>query len=102
MTSEQFTYWLQGYFEIQGAAGQGINPKKAKIIEDHLKLVFKKETPTYEGSDIGFVDDLLCGFTASDGSSFGISCSFNPPAELETLESNCNGWGIGFNPTRYC
>ena len=43
MTAEQFTYWLQGYFEINDP--DRINPMETKIIKDHLALVFKKETP---------------------------------------------------------
>ena len=44
MTAEQFTYWLQGYFEINDP--ERISPMETKIIKDHLALVFKKETPT--------------------------------------------------------
>lgn len=44
MTAEQFTYWLQGYFEINDP--ERISPLETKIIKDHLALVFKKETPT--------------------------------------------------------
>ena len=43
MTAEQFTYWLQGYFEINDP--ERISPLETKIIKDHLALVFKKETP---------------------------------------------------------
>ena len=43
MTAEQFTYWLQGYFEINDP--DRISPLETKIIKDHLALVFKKETP---------------------------------------------------------
>lgn len=43
MTAEQFTYWLQGYFEINDP--ERISPMETKIIKDHLALVFKKETP---------------------------------------------------------
>lgn len=43
MTAEQFTYWLQGYFEINDP--DRISPMGTKIIKDHLALVFKKETP---------------------------------------------------------
>ena len=43
MTAEQFTYWLQGYFEINDP--DRISPIETKIIKDHLALVFKKETP---------------------------------------------------------
>ena len=44
MTSEQFTYWLQGYVELNGTA-----PTEAQwaSIKEHLQLVFKKETSPY-------------------------------------------------------
>lgn len=43
MTPEQFTYWLQGYMEI--ADPKKLNEKQVQEIKNHLKLVFKKETP---------------------------------------------------------
>ena len=42
MTAEQFAYWLQGYSEI---AGNAPSPEQWQIIQDHLKLVFSKQTP---------------------------------------------------------
>lgn len=42
MTPEQFTYWLQGYTEINGEAP---TPEQWEVIKDHLKLVFDKRTP---------------------------------------------------------
>lgn len=45
MTSEQFTYWLQGYLEV--ADPKTLNEKQVQIIKDHLALVFKKVTPDY-------------------------------------------------------
>jgi len=43
MTSEQFTYWLQGYFEIANTSE--LDRKQVEIIKDHLNLVFSKVTP---------------------------------------------------------
>ena len=45
MTEQQFCYWLQGYFEL-GQASE-LNTNQVQVVKDHLKLVFKKETPTY-------------------------------------------------------
>jgi hypothetical protein len=45
MTSEQFTYWLQGYFELGHL--KTLDEKQVQIIKDHLNLVFKKVTPDY-------------------------------------------------------
>jgi hypothetical protein len=48
MNPENFCYWLQGFFEIKGIGTtddkEGVSPDQAKIIAEHLNLVFKKET----------------------------------------------------------
>lgn len=44
MNSEQFCYWLQGFIEIQDPTE--IDSQSLEVIKDHLRLVFKKETPT--------------------------------------------------------
>jgi hypothetical protein len=48
MTSRDFCYWLQGFFELrQAAAAQGeaipISGQQAQLVERHLALVFKHE-----------------------------------------------------------
>ena len=43
MTPRDFCYWLQGFFEINNP--MTIDPIELDIIKDHLKLVFRKETP---------------------------------------------------------
>lgn len=51
MTPEQFCYWLQGYFEINRANPQKtkLNEQQIEIINDHLNLVFNKQTPVRQG-----------------------------------------------------
>lgn len=44
MTPEQFTYWMQGFVELNGAAP---TPEQWECIKDHLKTVFHKVTPDY-------------------------------------------------------
>lgn len=44
MTAEQFTYWLQGYAELNE---QPPSPEQWQMIRDHLALVFNKVTPNY-------------------------------------------------------
>lgn len=46
MTSEQFTYWLQGFMELSHAR----RPSAAQwtMIQDHLAEVFVKVTPKYD------------------------------------------------------
>ena len=45
MTTEQFTYWLQGYFELSGATT--LNEQQVRIIKEHIALVLKKETTSF-------------------------------------------------------
>lgn len=42
MTSEQFTYWLQGFAELHPEAPSA---EQWQAIRDHLALVFEKQTP---------------------------------------------------------
>jgi hypothetical protein len=42
MTSRDFCYWLQGYFEVNGAY-EDLEARKVDMIRKHLDLVFKHE-----------------------------------------------------------
>jgi chorismate mutase len=55
MTAEQFTYWLQGFFELSGTTT--LNEQQVKIVKDHIALVLNKVTPEYavSGRDIVYV-----------------------------------------------
>lgn len=41
MTSRDFCYWLQGYFEMGGKGG--LTAEQTECIERHLALVFRHE-----------------------------------------------------------
>lgn len=41
MTSRDFCYWLQGFFELSD--NHGISPEKSKMIQTHLAMVFHHE-----------------------------------------------------------
>lgn len=46
MTSRDFAYWLQGFFEVSGATQ--ITEEQTKMIKNHLDLVFFHEIdPTF-------------------------------------------------------
>jgi hypothetical protein len=54
MTSREFCYWLQGYFEINGNQprppehSDSLNGEQVKMIQRHLAMVFKHEIdPSY-------------------------------------------------------
>ena len=52
MTSRDFAYWLQGFFEIQGNDGSlVITSKQTDIIKKHLNLVFKHEIDPSMGDE---------------------------------------------------
>ena len=46
MSPENFCYWLQGALELSQLGK--FDYQQTQIIQDHLDLVFKKETPTRE------------------------------------------------------
>ena len=48
MTTEQFAFWAQGFFEISDA--KTLDEKQVQIFKDHLALVFEKKTPDYQHS----------------------------------------------------
>ena len=62
MTAEQFTYWLQGYFELSGATT--LNEAQVKVIKEHLSLVLKKVTPNtvtiVGGQSVGYDPTPIC------------------------------------------
>lgn len=45
MTAENFCYWLKGFLEINGHRDCSLDNSQMKMIDDHLNLVLKKETP---------------------------------------------------------
>jgi hypothetical protein len=44
MTAEQFTYWLQGFFELS-QPDTVLTAEQTKMIREHLATVFQKVTP---------------------------------------------------------
>lgn len=45
MSSEQFVYWLQGYFEISDS--NSLTEEQVKMIKKHLDLVFTNVTKNH-------------------------------------------------------
>ncbi len=43
MTSRDFCYWLQGYFELNRENTSDCSPEQVQIIKDHLNMVFLHE-----------------------------------------------------------
>jgi hypothetical protein len=43
MTSRDFAFWLQGFFEITDNANMNLAPRQVEMIKKHLNLVFAHE-----------------------------------------------------------
>lgn len=53
MTSRDFCYWLQGYFELSAKRNEpGLSAEQAKCIADHLALVFVHEIDPSAGGTV--------------------------------------------------
>jgi len=79
MTSRDFCYFLQGFFELQGT-NQALTPEQVQIIRNHLKLVFLHEIdPSY--SDNKIVQQIFQNIHDGKDPLLGIQgVSFNGPA----------------------
>jgi hypothetical protein len=75
MTAEQFTYWLQGFMEINEPETLGV--RETQIIKDHLKLVFDKQTPVRKQllTDAPTRPYIGVPSTPAPGSPYTITCS---------------------------
>lgn len=52
MTSKDFVYWLQGFFELS-EPNKALTPEQVKSIKNHLKLVFLHEIdPSYSDNKL--------------------------------------------------
>lgn len=52
MTSRDFCFWLQGFFELRHASeGSGLTTDQSKMIQNHLALVFKHEIDPSMGNE---------------------------------------------------
>lgn len=56
MTSRDFVYWLQGYFEISKPSK--LTKKELSVIQNHLNLVFKHEIDPSITTDLKIAQEL--------------------------------------------
>ncbi len=57
MTSRDFTFWLQGFFEIQNP--KYLDKKQIKTIQSHISLVFKYEPKDDQSHFVHYVAGTL-------------------------------------------
>ncbi len=57
MSPEQFTFWLQGFFELTDS--KNLSANQVKMIKEHLGLVFIKVTAPLDQKPKGFNDDSI-------------------------------------------
>lgn len=73
MTSRDFCFWLQGFFEINEVSDdpyKGLNTEQIKMIKAHLNLVFKHEIDPSMG-DKKHQDELNKIHAADKSNDFG-------------------------------
>ena len=74
MTSRDFVYWLQGYFELSGTKEIGL--EKVSIIRNHLNMVFKHEIDPNMGDSMqqNILDQLHQNQSKADGTGLTYRC----------------------------
>ncbi len=58
MTSENFVYWLQGYFEL-AKNNEGLTSDQVNIIKEHISLVLENRTESDSASAQALLDDII-------------------------------------------
>ena len=74
MTSRDFCYWLQGFFEISGM-GCTVDARQTQIIKNHLAMVFKHEIDPSHGDEahhkrLQAVHDAISAFDPKNPDTF--------------------------------
>ena len=90
MNSIDFSFWLQGFFEISGT--DSVTDEQVKIIKNHLNLVFIHEIdPLREKETTATVEKLNNAHSGKD------------PSKVFPIKSNSNvGNGMGNDPLCRC
>lgn len=57
MTSRDFAYWLQGFFEL--SKSESITDEQLKIIKTHLNMVFVHDIDVTERKETGLSKEVL-------------------------------------------
>ncbi len=59
MTSRDFCYWLQGFFELNASVPHdGLSEEQAATIERHLAMVFRHEIDPSFGKDKAVLQEI--------------------------------------------
>ena len=76
MTSTNFAFWLNGYFELSQGKITGLSEKQIQIIKNHLNLVFETVKTPDQTKDISFctwLNNFLEGAVATSASKKSIN-----------------------------
>lgn len=98
MTPENFCFWLQGYFEIDGTE-EGLNKTQAEVIREHLQLVFNKVTTQKPNSQIeelyrkgmqpGIMHQGVYTIKSQDPSEYTTTCHSAAPSHDAVYQNPC-------------
>jgi hypothetical protein len=82
MNTENFAFWLQGYFELLGK-DEPLTKTQVQIIKDHLALVFTKVTPDRQLEIVNVVkQDIRVD-------------PFDQPVDVQPVEVLCDPQAVG-------
>lgn len=100
MTSRDFCYWLQGFFELAGTEAAFLTTEQSKIIRAHLNMVFRHEIDPSYGHNLDDLQRIHDG--ASDGSTEAfVKAALDhiekapPPRVYREEDEDRSGWGSG-------
>lgn len=57
MNTQDFCYWLQGFFELTGE--DKLSEQQVKMIKEHLQLVFNKQTTITFDNSRSYTDGVV-------------------------------------------
>lgn len=100
MTSQDFCYWLNGYFELRREE-VGLSDKQVDVIKEHLGLVFNKVTVKQVSNPKGYdIGRKLCeSVTIPPIKDTLVYCATAPNLPDLSCDTNFN---LGFMPGVSC
>jgi len=103
MTSRDFCYWLQGYFELENP--DSIDAPTAQLIQKHLSMVFIHEIDPSFGPDQKVLQEAHDGLKTKVKRRGGVKPLAKEPADnRDTLHNQPGGHhnGPGCSPVYTC
>ena len=113
MEPEQFTYWLQGFVELNGETP---TPEQWRSIKEHLQTVFVKVTPPVymQGTSIEYnpqpsdyktgdpLPQVICSTTPNLTTGSYTTIPLPPPPPIRIMKEGEQPRPYRYKPEKYC